>query len=410
MTAAIFHAGRCDFEDLVLFAVLQFFLEHRPSTEVHELLRTRIQGATPLLVACRNGHFQVAEYLITKCKADIELTGSVNFDGEMIEDAPPLWVAAAAGHEDIVKLLVEHGANVNSTTRTNSTPLRAACFDGHLRIVMYLVDHKADVEIANRHGHTCLMIACFKGHYEIAAYLISLKADVNRKSGKGNTALHDCAESGSLDILRLLLNNGAKMDVDAYGMTPLLAASVTGHAHIVEYLITLSSVSNRERIEALELLGATYLDKKRDFMEAARLWGRALDERERVGLLKCPHRSLILAFENSEEIQTRSDLERTMADPDAMRMQALLVRERILGPAHPDTAYWIRYRGAVYADAGDIRRCINLWMYALEMQQLMLEPLSVMTQSSLLSFAELFAYMLNKGITGVLRQQCNTTC
>lgn len=69
------------------------------------------------------------------------------FDGETIEGAPPLWCAAAAGHLDIVKLLITHGAKVNTTTRTNSTPLRAACFDGHLEIVKYLVQHGADVEV-----------------------------------------------------------------------------------------------------------------------------------------------------------------------------------------------------------------------------------------------------------------------
>lgn len=77
-----------------------------------------------------------------------------------------------------------------------------------------------------------------------------------------------------------------------------------------------------------------------------------------------------------------------------MRMQALLVRERILGPAHPDTSYYIRYRGAVYADMGDFDRCIALWMYALDMQMSKLDPLSPMTQSSLLSFAELFSFMM----------------
>lgn len=75
-----------------------------------------------------------------------------------------------------------------------------------------------DIEIANRHGHTCLMIACYKGRIRIAKYLLSLNADVNRKSVKGNTALHDCAESGSLHIMRMLLEHGATMDVDSYGM------------------------------------------------------------------------------------------------------------------------------------------------------------------------------------------------
>lgn len=54
----------------------------------------------------------------------------------------------------------------------------------------------------------------------------------------GNTALHDCAESGVLDIMKLLLRHSAKMDKDAYGMTPLFAAAVTGHTSLVEYLIT----------------------------------------------------------------------------------------------------------------------------------------------------------------------------
>lgn len=74
-----------------------------------------------------------------------------------------------------------------------------------------------DIEVSNRHGHTCLMIACYKGHYKIANYLLSLKADINKKSVKGNTALHDCAESGSLDIFKMLILNGAKMEVDSYG-------------------------------------------------------------------------------------------------------------------------------------------------------------------------------------------------
>ena len=107
--------------------------------------------------------------------------------------------------------------------------------------------------------------------------------------------------------------------------------------------------------------------------------------------------SPIAAYENTLEVQTLAQLEDIISDPDEMRMQALLVRERILGPAHPDTSYYIRYRGAVYADMGHFERCITLWMYALDMQQKMLEPLSPMTQSSLLSFAELFSYMMSEG-------------
>jgi ankyrin repeat protein len=213
----------------------------------------------------------------------------------------------------------------------------------------------------------------------------------------GNTALHDCAESGSLEILKILLSCKAQMAKDSYGMTPLLAASVTGHTNVVEYLISRTQCCREEKVDALELLGATYVDKKRDMLGALQYWRRAMDERyaDKSKIIRKPTlESSIAAYEGAKEFQTHTELLDVISDPDNMRMQALLVRERILGPAHPDTSYYIRYRGAVYADMGNFERCITLWMYALEMQQKNLEPLNPMTQSSFLSFAELFSFMM----------------
>ena len=80
----------------------------------------------------------------------------------------------------------------------------------------------ADIEVANRHGHTCLMIACYKGHFKIAKYLIDIGADVNRKSVKGNTALHDCTESGSLEIMKLLIGSGARYIMSQHPLFELI--------------------------------------------------------------------------------------------------------------------------------------------------------------------------------------------
>eukprot|EP00061_Rhincodon_typus_P017757 g46601.t1 len=164
--------------------LLQKLLTAKSPDEVSQLAAEKTNGATALLMAARYGHLDVVVYLLEQCGADVELGGSVSFDGETIEGAPPLWAASAAGHLTVVRSLLEHGASVNNTTLTNSTPLRAACFDGHLDIVRYLIEHRADMEVANRHGHTCLMISCYKGHREIADYLLQKGADVNRKSVK----------------------------------------------------------------------------------------------------------------------------------------------------------------------------------------------------------------------------------
>ncbi len=152
---------------------LKQYLNRRTKEERKRIISTKYIGATSLIMACRNGHFEVVEYIIESCNGSLEQSGLVNFEGENIEGAPPLWCASAAGHLRIVKYLVSKGANVNSTTKSNSTALRAACFDGHIEIVRYLVENNADIEIANRHGHTCLMIACYKGHLAISKYLIS---------------------------------------------------------------------------------------------------------------------------------------------------------------------------------------------------------------------------------------------
>ncbi|KAG9343247.1 hypothetical protein JZ751_014227 [Albula glossodonta] len=386
--------------------LIQKLLSNKSPEELEALAEEKTQGGTPLLIASRYGHLEVVDYLLEHCKANVELGGSVNFDGETIEGAPPLWAASAAGHLPVVRTLLKHGASVNNTTLTNSTPLRAACFDGHLEIVRYLVEHRADMEVANRHGHTCLMISCYKGHKEIAKFLLERGADVNRKSIKGNTALHDCAESGSLDIMKMLLKCNARMEKDGYGMTPLLAASVTGHTNIVEYLVHQPRSLREERIDALELLGATFVDKKRDLLGAMRYWRRAMELRQAgdrtSAVAKPPVGPPVPAYDCAQEVTTAEELEALITDPDEMRMQALLVRERILGPSHPDTSYYIRYRGAVYADSGNFERCISLWKYALDMQQSNLDPLSPMTASSFLSFAELFSFVLQDRAKGTL--------
>ena len=58
-----------------MFGLLQVFLDHRPRHEVHQLVSARTNGATPLVLSCRNGHKDVVEYLVERCNADVEQPG-----------------------------------------------------------------------------------------------------------------------------------------------------------------------------------------------------------------------------------------------------------------------------------------------------------------------------------------------
>ena len=96
---------------------LKVILDHMPREEASRLVSVKTNGVTPLVMSCRNGHQEVVEYLVDKCCASVEQPGSVTFDGETIEGAPPLWCAAAAGQcsQILSRVKMEMFSKVRST-------------------------------------------------------------------------------------------------------------------------------------------------------------------------------------------------------------------------------------------------------------------------------------------------------
>ncbi len=72
--------------------------------------------------------------------------------------------AASGGYSDIVKLLIDHGANVNAKSSVGNTALTYACCGGYEEVVRILLEAGADVEHQNENGHTPLMEAASCGH------------------------------------------------------------------------------------------------------------------------------------------------------------------------------------------------------------------------------------------------------
>ncbi|RZF44658.1 hypothetical protein LSTR_LSTR000610 [Laodelphax striatellus] len=378
-------------------------LEGKSLDVINEVLSQKVtdeygQNCTPLIVAARNGHEKVIKLLISRFNPDLEQEGSVKVENYVIEGASALWCAADSGHLNVVKTLVKAGANINHPTLANSTPLRAACFEGYLDVVKYLTEHGANLTIANIYNNTCLMIAAFKGNWDIVSYLLEKGVDPDEKDHCGETAMHFAAQCGHIDIVKELLKYNAEMVENKYGMTPLLTAADRTKEDLVLFLVDRPEVTLCEKIDALELLGASYANNSQNYslelsyyylLETMQL--RYLDDENPI--LK-PEMEPIQAYDNWREAQNMLQLNAIRTNSEALHMESLVIRERILGQCNPEVPHSVIYRGAVFADSARFDRCLDLWLHALHLCQMNHVPVF----KDLLRFAQVFCQMVHLGV------------
>ena len=102
-------------------------------------------GSTPLMIAARNNHLEVVEYLVKN-------GAKVNQAKE--NGSTPLYIAAQEGHLEVVEYLVGQGAKVDQVVQDNWTPLHIAAENGFQEVVEYLVKNGAKVDQAKENGST----------------------------------------------------------------------------------------------------------------------------------------------------------------------------------------------------------------------------------------------------------------
>ena len=302
--------------------------------------------------------------------ANIEARGTINIDGIVVEDCTALWVAAAKGHFDVVRFLIEQNAEVDGRTSSNSTPLRAAAFDGHLRIVRCLVENGADVNARNHYNNTPLMIACCEGHLDVASYLIKHGANINLQDNDGRSCLHQASKRGHVQLVCMLLASGARQAQSLYRLTPLLEASNNCKIEMVEWFINRPECSKDQKIDALELLGATIANDPDayDIEKAFFFMKRGMEERYKDPLYSLLKKKMepVEAYQNRTESQTLKELSLLEGDDHAIQMEGLIIRERILGTDNMMLWFPIRYRAAVLSKLEEYELCVGLWTRVME--------------------------------------------
>jgi len=211
-------------------------------------------GWSPLLVATQNRYYRLGAYLIDH-GADVNLANHGGWtplylatDNRNIESGDYPVRKGDMDHLDFIKLLLDKGANVNARmkdsteTRTvftnqwldenGATAFLRASQSGDLVLMKLLLAHGADPKIDTVLHVTALEVAAGVGWVEGITYewspeatleavkmLLDLGLDVNAQADTGRTALHGAAHKGRTDIIQVLVDHGAKLDVRDYGNT-----------------------------------------------------------------------------------------------------------------------------------------------------------------------------------------------
>ena len=161
-----------------------------------------------------------------------------------------LMHAAEQGHADFVQLLLARGAQVNAVT-DEGTALMEAVKGGHTEIVKLLLTSGADVKAVNRNNEPAIILAARQRSYrtpsvepspEIVQLLLAQGADANAANRYGETALMFANTAAKV---KLLVTAGAQLETkDEEGRTALLKAALKGEAAVANALIASGANAN----------------------------------------------------------------------------------------------------------------------------------------------------------------------
>jgi ankyrin repeat protein len=222
-----------------------------------------------LILAARLGLSGVALWLLTFDTVQEQIDTFVSdFDW-----GPPILEAAAKGHTDVIRLLLENGANINQEGKYGQNALYFASENGKEAAVRMLIEAGACVN--NEDGTMPIQVASERGHKGIVEMLIKAGADVNLGYGP---ALYYASKSGHEDVVQTLILAGADVNLEGVLGTALHAAAYryTGEK-VVELLIDAGADVNKlagQYGTALQAAAAGFTDEP-SALEAVQILIRA---------------------------------------------------------------------------------------------------------------------------------------
>lgn len=219
---------------------------------VHE--RPNDKETTHLAAAAAAGYLPIVKFLVEE-GVDIDDGGRVtderNGEKDSNPSVTPLALACRMGHQDVALYLLERGATLKTNVKQCNL-LHEACKGKLPDLVKLFIQKGFDLNEANEHGLTPLAIACEQGDLESATALIDAGASVNSGSGVSSPLILAC-KANNAELVALLLKNGAKTSDGK--VSPLLIAAYSSNSSIAQQLISHGcNVNQRDENEMTPLI------------------------------------------------------------------------------------------------------------------------------------------------------------
>ena len=235
------------------FAMMEALLQSCSTDEINKL---PVDWWSPLMVASSRGHDDIVELL---------LCHGADIDKESTDGKYALLLAIKKGHVSTVKLLLQKKAKVKNsiTDAVNLISMKPRDIrecsmlpeSVVLSIVKLLIDHGADVDCEDS-TQTPLLIAISKESLKVVKLLVENGADVNLLAGAESGPLKMAVERNQIKIAQLLLDKGADVNLkNVSDVTPLMVASTPAMASLlVKHGAKLDEVDNRGKSALLRMV------------------------------------------------------------------------------------------------------------------------------------------------------------